>query len=544
MKFLKHIRSKSLLKNKAEPSSTDQLTSTVVGRNGYGQSLAAILPPAVLQNILAFVCPHAQDENLESCEDSMTEDGCMLCDMRDLAHCASVNHKWNTAAQDLLYHSVRMDAVHYCEKEIELSEKRQKRRSFRSNQDVADAPQQRLKLFSRTVRENISLAVVVHFLKLPYMTRETCKADLARTVSVLPNLEYVDLPEGFFSDDPSCHTLKQELQARCPEIQKMKYNAGSEPSFSLLGQNRAWQALQTLELSQLALNPGNLLMVLASLPILHELKMSDFPAIDDTIFQSTPMLPSLPALQKLSLQSTPNLTVEGLSLYLSRPETREVLSSLVLNSTGILPTKLHLILASATRLSHLSIVDEITRPFPLEPVPSLASTSLHTLHYELTSSSAAQGFQRSSDSYYSHLAQSLLSDSLPHLRELYVRDSNFPDTVLLAPPTPAFARSSSNAGFRQKLNIYSKGLDELEWNFTSVSPPAEPGARGSMSATRPVSAYQISKGLSPQWGGNARQSVVVGNGFGGFLAVPTEDSGWPSSPTTAERRGSRADLWR
>lgn len=33
----------------------------------------------------------------------MSTDGCMLCDMRDLAHCALVCKRWYTPAQSLLY---------------------------------------------------------------------------------------------------------------------------------------------------------------------------------------------------------------------------------------------------------------------------------------------------------------------------------------------------------------------------------------------------------------------------------------------------------
>ena len=71
-------------------------------------------------------------------------------------------------------------------------------------------------------------------LKLPYMTRETVKGDLARTVAALSNLRYVDLPDGFFTGDPSCLPLRQELQARCPDIRKMSYHSGLEDALELL----------------------------------------------------------------------------------------------------------------------------------------------------------------------------------------------------------------------------------------------------------------------------------------------------------------------
>ena len=45
-------------------------------------------------------------------------------------------------------------------------------------------------------------------------------------------------------------------------------------------------------------------------------------------------------------------------------------------------------------------------------------------------------------------------------------------------------------------------------------------------------------------GGGARKSVIVGNGFGGFLAVPADKDGRPSSSAgeKGRRRGSRS-LW-
>ena len=52
--------------------------------------------------LLSYVCPHTQDESYIPCEDSMADGGCMLCDMRDLAHCAVVNRQWNIAARRLL----------------------------------------------------------------------------------------------------------------------------------------------------------------------------------------------------------------------------------------------------------------------------------------------------------------------------------------------------------------------------------------------------------------------------------------------------------
>lgn len=121
------------------------------------------------------------------------------------------------------YSHVRIDPVHYCELEVELAAKRKRRSFFDRNGDPIDAPQVRLNLLMNTVRQDPDLGDMVLSLRMPYMTREANKAEIARTVSVLPNLRYVDLPTGIFHDDQSCHALKQELMARCPDLRRMSY---------------------------------------------------------------------------------------------------------------------------------------------------------------------------------------------------------------------------------------------------------------------------------------------------------------------------------
>lgn len=390
--------------------------------------------------------------------------------------------------------------------------------------------------------------MMVLLLKMPYMTRETCKADLARTISVLPNLRYVDLPEGFYSDDPSAHTLKQELQARCPDLRKMKYHTGAEQSFTNLAQSRQWQCMEILELSHLMIESSTFLHVVSSFPALHQLTIVDAPWLNDSTFQVTSSLPSMPPLHHLSIQDAPNLTASGLQSYLARPEIREMLSTLHLVSTGVLLQSLHLVLASAPFLAHLSINEGVHRALPAEPIPPLSSRSLRSLHFEIVSSTSSYGIQPPADSYYGYLTESLLSHSLPSLRTLYVRSNTFPET-LLAPPAAPFARPPANCiprGLPHALSVYSKGLDELEWNLTSIYPPTAPGRRGSASATRPISAYSYGASLSLQSSGDSRSNSMVGNGFGGFLAVPGEEGGRVGSPFGKKghgRGGSKSEGW-
>jgi hypothetical protein len=63
----------------------------------------AHFPAAVFERIFTYVCPHTRDETYETCEQSSVEDGCMLCDLRDLAHCVAVCKKWRIEAVKLMY---------------------------------------------------------------------------------------------------------------------------------------------------------------------------------------------------------------------------------------------------------------------------------------------------------------------------------------------------------------------------------------------------------------------------------------------------------
>jgi hypothetical protein len=439
---------------------------------------------------------------------------------------------------------VRIDPVHYCELEVQLAAKRKRRSFFDRNGDPIDASQVRLELFMRTVRESQGLANMVLSLRTPYMTREANKANIARTISVLPHLRFVDLPTGLFSDEPSCAALKQELMIRCPDLRRMSYRRGSEGSFARLPGSHLWGNLEKLELSGLQIEPGILRNGLASFPYLRDLTLGELPWLDDSAFAVNGPLPPFPAVEQLTIRDTSNVTASGLIALLSSPDNRAALQSLTLGATGVLPSELHQILAAAPRLRSLSIIQEVSRSFPSEQIPPMASESLHLLHYEVTSETENHGLAPVAGSYYTYLISSLMSRSLPALRDLYVRDAQFPDTLLLAPPHRLFGGGESGpqmvgGGLSQPLNVYSKGLDELEWNFTPYDP--DPGLRRRTGNTRPVSFQEAQ--LSRSWGGDARKSVLVGNGFGGFLAVPADEDEWSKS-SGGHKRASRQDLWR
>lgn len=62
----------------------------------------ARLPPALVEKIFGFVCPHATDETYADAEAASQDGACPLCDMRNLAHCRGVSRRWNTLAGNVL----------------------------------------------------------------------------------------------------------------------------------------------------------------------------------------------------------------------------------------------------------------------------------------------------------------------------------------------------------------------------------------------------------------------------------------------------------
>lgn len=369
--------------------------------------------------------------------------------------------------------------------------------------------------------------------------------DLARTVSVLQNLRYVDLPDGVYNDDSSANTLKQEV-LHCADLRQMKYTSGAEGSFQKLAHWRQWRNLESLELLHLAIESTTLVEVSASLASLREVKLVDLQLLDDSAFLPDPVAGSFPPIAKLTLQEAPNVSANGLVTYLSQTEATNTLTTLVLSNTGIPPSDLYRILAVAPRLTKLEIAESVSRALPSSSLPPLASHSLQTLHFEISNAgSFAPGLQTPADSYYAYLSTSILSGSLPSLSNLYALSHTLP-TLLLAPPRPNFIVQPANRtgtvpspsvlNSFAPLNLYTKGISELEWELTIVTPPTAADRRGSVMPVGPESLYRESQ-LSPQWRKQGRESVMVGNGFGGFLSVPScGDDISPGSPRGKKKR--------
>ncbi|KAF5607900.1 uncharacterized protein FSUBG_5002 [Fusarium subglutinans] len=542
--------------------------------------LLAHLPSKVLERIFAFVCPHALDETYDTCEGSAStsDSRCMLCDLRDLAHCVQVCRAWRPSAVKILYHSVRIDPVHYCRLEEWLAEKRKKTSRFDRNGVPEDPAQARLRLLRRTVRDDPTrIGKSVQYLKLPYMLRESSQVELAQTIAVLPNLRYVDLPEGMFCDDPHYATLRLEVQARCPNLRKMTYMGGSERSLAMLASGQVWPNLEVLELNDLAIDAMTLRAVLGSLSNLQALKVSNTPGLSDEVLSSSDGLPTLPPMKELVLKDTPGVTLKGLIEYLAWQETQQALTVLTLKDTGVHPASLQEIFTMASSLKTFAIQSNVSEQFPTSANSRpLASRTLETLRFEISSYSAG-AFSSITMGYYSYLASSILGGGFPRLRRLYVHDESFPDQLQGLPPpnaafagghvrngsnssaksTPGFAfpssnlspksanlpvprrpmsniqppskRFSSNNPFAPRnpssvapthtLEVFTKSDEFGKWNFVSVDPMIRSAAAPSR---RPVSSYGLAADVTGSgWDrGDARRSVMVGNGSGVFLAVP------------------------
>ncbi|KAK4227087.1 hypothetical protein QBC38DRAFT_206197 [Podospora fimiseda] len=476
----------------------------------------ARLPAPVLERIFTFVCPHSKDESYETCEQSSVEDACMLCDLRDLAHCVAVCRKWRDQGIKLLYHSIRIDSVHYCDLEAILAERRKRRSFFDRNGEPEDPAQGRLKLLCRTLREDpVRRGALVQYLKMPYMLRETSQADLARTIAVTPNLHFVDLPEGLYTDEPSCMTLRLEVQARCLELRKMTYMNGSERSLQALASGRVWTKLQVLELIRIDMDPTMLRHVLGNLANLRALKISQTESVIDETLAWNDALPPFPPLEEFILTDVPYVTVEGLKGWLALPEARQALKVLTLNRTGVKVWTLHEIVVHVPQLKVLSVVDKVSAAIPVAAgshnIPPLNSRSLETLHFEITAATSSPKYSGVTGGYYSYLAGSLLSGGLPNLLAVYVRDSNFPDMLLgLPPPTPAYAEGGIARPSSSRSNSpFSTPSTQTSFGF--ASPPASnpfysTPTKGGMGGHRPQQSSLSSLGSASPFSPNPRFS--------------------------------------
>ncbi|KAM4067996.1 hypothetical protein HRG_009702 [Hirsutella rhossiliensis] len=286
----------------------------------------------------------------------------------------------------VLYHSVRIDMVHYCRLEAHLAEKRKKTSHLDRNGIPTNPALARLRLFRRTVREDpIRIGKVVQFLKTPFMIRESWQVELAQTIAVLPNLQYVDLPERMFTDEPNNAMLRREVQVRCCKLRKIAYSRGSECWLVGLASQQVWLWLEVLELNSLDVDPLAMRAVLASLTRLRALKVTKTHSFSDELMAFDDGLPPLVALEELILKDTPRMTTVGLIKYLSSYETQNALKVLTLEDTGVQSSQLQEVLVVTPSLRTLAFQAKVSEPFPSAKWPQLlASAKLKTLRFEIS----------------------------------------------------------------------------------------------------------------------------------------------------------------
>jgi len=223
------------------------------------------------------------------------------------------------------------------------------------------------------------------------------------------------------------------------------------------------------------------------------------------------------------------------------------LTSLTLMNTGVSASEFHRILSAAPKLINFHTAITVSRALPSLQTPPLASQFLQKLHYEIANADRKpSGLASPSDSYYTYLSSSILSGALPSLTHLYallvtpqellqpaskpLSSANRPGTI----PAPL------SLGLKRPLHLFTKSISELEWNLTLISPPSLADQRGGTTTTGPESLHHAIP-LSPQYRKQGRQSAIVGNGFGGFLAVPSPGLA-PDSPESKNQRND-SDAW-
>ena len=357
------------------------------------------------------------------------------------------------------------------------------------------------------------------------MARQGAAADLARTVSVLPNLWYVDLPDGLFEDRQSCMTLKNELYMRCPEIQRMTYKSGAEGSFSILAVSQRWPNLKVLDLGGISANPSEIVMATASLFALQDLKLEDLPLIDESLFTSDFRGMRLPPVHHLRLHNISSVSTQALATYLQRNDTKEALTHLSLVDSNIPLSEIHLLLSQAPCLKTFHIFSIVSKPLLANDLPPLASQSLRQLTFEVLDRDSMRSLaQPPAQSYYSYLCSSVISGRLPSLAALYALSADVP--MLLMPPSAAsFASGGPSAmalRLMHELRVYTKTVVENDWELTIMSPPSAHDRKGSRTNTRPVSLYNDPL-INAAYSHRPKDSVLVSNGWGGFLAVPNHE---------------------
>jgi hypothetical protein len=397
------------------------------------------------------------------------------------------------------FRSVRFDQMHYCELEEILRTQRSKKggRKARRNDDddyvynaEADPALERLRLFSSAIRGSAFLGSLIQFVKLPNLIREGRKMEIAQLVAVCPQLRYIDLPHAFYEGDKSTEVIRSEMWANCPDIREMKFLSGSAPYFEMMAYGNRWPVLEKLIISGIRIDLAMFRDIVASLPVLQTLVLVSLPDVNDQIFSTIPGLVPFPQIANLELHELPNITTEGILKYLIEHQGNERLTSLTLENTGVSIPALHQVLTAANNLLSLTIISDVVKALPLEPLPPLASATLQTLHYEISNGTAdSMGHPDPVGSYHKYLLDSIIEMTLPALRALYVRDPSFPEALLHAGTirsrnSMAHQRNLSAASARSYGSLSPPSPKPPNGEFNPFAPPPRMGQNGSSNASR------------------------------------------------------------
>jgi hypothetical protein len=433
---------------------------------------------------------------------------------------------------------------------------------------VTDPSFQRLQILAKTLRGNTYLANQVNYLKLAYSVRDGVNADVTRAISACHNIMYADLPAGFYSGDPRFEVLRKEVAANCRNFRFMKFVEGSgdrsEKFFRELT-HMPWPKLEYLAVDGLRIDAATFRYILAALPDLKTLVLTDLKDIADDFFSLAEGIPAFPAIENLELHNLPNMTVSGIVKFLTMRHSREALTSLTLDDTGVKIATLHSVLANATNLDSFTVVSAVERALPIDPLPPLTSKSLETFHFDITNSDPKTALSpKPTDSCHAYLLNSILSGSLPALRALYVRDKEFPSALTTA--HRAGVRASSVFGIKhlgsirlssspderssllppvdenrfeekqfsvqhmdnlQQLEVYTKDTKENAWIFSPMNVDRRQssinfGTRNSSHAATQHDSHRRESAVNMEWRANGHHTVIVGSPESGFMTVPKE----------------------
>ncbi|EWC47388.1 hypothetical protein DRE_00356 [Drechslerella stenobrocha 248] len=499
-------------------------------------SAAGKLPNEILAKIFTFVAPHVANESLYSDEEILhCVNGCVLCDTRDLAHLSLVCLKWSRVAQALLYKNIQLERVHYCGREEQLDELRKRRsRVIYTDPDTIDTAAERMDLLVRTFHMNEDLANHALFIRLQYMTRESCKNVLTQLVNIpLSNLRWMDLPDGFYKDDPSCQALKAIMYQKCADLRRMRWTEGSEAGFLNLTHDKPWVNLEFVELWKLNVEEDQIAATLASLPKVHSIGIQELPWVTGRILTPGPgnRRPPLPPLNTLSISKCDKITYQSIMDYLSIPAVQQKLEHLTLKEIDFPPHLIYQILQRLPHIRSLRIIAPVTRMFPTydqPPHPPLESDTLRELSFEIRPAQQSKTLASPATSYYEYLCGSLRLGGLPRLTTLHVRDETFGKMLRRFTETmQTHGQDFTTLRQLEQLTIHAKAWNGLVWSTFKLNDGAAAEELDEFSAL-----------LAAAGAGTSPQSPR-------FLGIPNPaDEKRLSWRERRESRKSRMDLWR